>query len=136
MCELLLPHASIEMKPAPGKLGWMEFYCSTCKRNSTHNTKECTKLKARVTTTTKVVAEKQVETEKAARVVVETFNCKFCGPDKNHNTADCKRKQTKAIAYTGRSNPDGSKGEVPKIPTYLCNHCKIPGHYREWCPKV
>ena len=131
VCEILLPYAGVETKPVAGSPGWTEYYCRVCKKNNTHNTKDCTKKESKVQTPT-AKPKPPASTEKAK----ETFFCKVCGPDKNHNTADCKRKPTKPIGYSGRTDPDGKKGDVPKNPTYLCTICKIPGHFKEWCSKV
>ena len=124
---ILQPYAAVggthAAKDASGK---PRFFCNTCGKNSDHNSTECKKLKL----------QKGKYCSKCKTTTHNTVDCKPSGEaskrDKTGGGASADKKQT----YTGKILKDGAKGVVPEKPDYVCSHCKIPGHYRTWCPKV
>ena len=136
LCTKLKPYAAtggaqIEDKVRAKPPGWKPFFCFTCGPNDNHSSKLCT-------------VAKKANPSPAAKD-------KYCANCKTstHNTADCFKKKAEtaggggqsktggsSIKYTGKVNKDGTKGDVPGDPLYVCHHCKTPGHLKIWCPKV
>ena len=132
-CQLLQPYASTDSaKPSST---WTKYYCKNCGKNDTHSTSECRKQ-----------PDKKPSSKPDSELSPKKYYCKTCGKNDSHNSNECNKAPKDAKApkeppvikhvYTGKVNADGTKGEVPKDPKYVCRKCQIPGHYRDWCKSV
>jgi hypothetical protein len=138
-CDLLWPYTSTDEIST----GWSKFFCKYCGKNNSHSTRDCKKELDRRSPkpaggATQTPEGKQDPKDKRDPDPKDKlgFDCKNCGKNRSHNTDKCRKGATDTKQkYTGKTKPDGTKGEIPRDPKYICINCKVPGHYKDWCPK-
>ncbi len=147
VCDLLQPFTikAINVgKPSRGK-GYKKFFCSTCKANDDHATKDCPKkVPNKMCTVCKATDHNATNCPKSKVSV-----CPIC-KKKGHTQEDCwsvkgvvkeatatgvPNKEAAGASKIGGNNTVRPKKEENKLPPgYVCNKCGVSGHWNSQCP--